>query len=133
MNLMIHIIYVAAGGAAGTVCRYIVTRYFSRITHHSSIYTGTVAVNITGSFLMGILFGYLLQNPVIPESFLLIFMTGFLGSFTTFSTFALEVQNLIYKPFSNLAIYLALQLGAATISAALGIFIGSMMTGGTLG
>jgi fluoride exporter len=82
---------------------------------------------------MGILFGYLLQNPVIPESFLLIFMTGFLGSFTTFSTFALEVQNLIYKPFSNLAIYLALQLGAATISAALGIFIGSMMTGGTLG
>lgn len=130
---MIQVLYVAAGGAAGAVCRYIVSIFISRITRHSSIYTGTVAVNISGCFLLGILFGYMLHNPVISEAFILIFATGFLGSFTTFSTFALELQNLLHKPFTNLAIYLALQLGAAAAFAAVGVFIGSIIAGGTIG
>lgn len=130
---MTQIILVAAGGAAGAACRYIVTLFISRVSNQSPVYTGTVAVNLAGSFIMGILFGHMLQNPVIPDAFILIFATGFLGSFTTFSTFAFEVQKLLIKPFTNIAIYLLLQMAAAMLLAAGGMLIGSNFTGGTFG
>lgn len=130
---MIEFFFVAAGGAAGAVCRFLASLLISRFTNHSSIFTGTVTVNISGSFLMGILFGYLINNNLIPAPFLLFFSTGFLGSFTTFSTFAFEVHNLLRKPFTHLALYLTFQLAAAAAMAALGIFVGLIIAGGSIG
>ncbi|PWN05531.1 fluoride efflux transporter CrcB [Rhodohalobacter mucosus] len=130
---MSQIIFVAAGGAAGAVCRYLITILISRLSGHSPVYTGTVAVNLSGSFAMGIIFGYLLQNPVIPETVVLTFSTGFLGSFTTFSTFALEVQNLLQKPLKDMLTYLILQLAAALLLAAAGMMAGITAAGGSIG
>lgn len=130
---MIKILWVAVGGAAGAVLRYLITLLISLLTKHSRVYTGTVFVNITGCFLAGILFGYLANHPPVPDTFILFFSVGLLGSLTTFSAFALELRNLLHKPLPELFTYLLLQLGASTVMAALGIFIGKAWTGGSVG
>ncbi len=83
-----NILVVALGGGAGAVCRYVLAKYLSE---HSTNYipAGTIAVNLIGSFLIGFLFEAFSVFEVRPTTRLLL-TTGFLGGFTTFSTFALE-------------------------------------------
>ena len=90
---MTKIIILAAGGAIGTVLRYSV----SGLTHRavSGMFPwGTLAVNLTGSFLIGVLWGiFEVQN--ISSNIRTFLFVGILGGFTTFSTFALESLNLM--------------------------------------
>lgn len=87
------LLYVAAGGAIGATCRYLVT---GKITHifGTSFPYGTLTVNVTGSLLMGLLIGYLVKT--LPHSMELraFLAVGILGGFTTFSAFSLDVINL---------------------------------------
>jgi len=57
--------------------------------------TGTLIVNVIGSFLMGLLAGYLLLRPGINQHMRLFLTTGILGGFTTFSAFSLDTALLI--------------------------------------
>ncbi len=90
---MTKIIILATGGAIGTLLRYSV----SGLTHRavSGIFPwGTLAVNLTGSFLIGLLWGiFEVQN--ISSNMRTFLFIGILGGFTTFSTFALESLNLM--------------------------------------
>jgi CrcB protein len=129
---MLQIIFVAAGGATGAVTRYLITLLVSRLTHHSQVYTGTVIANAAGCFLAGLLLGYLSNQTAASEAFMLFFSVGFLGSLTTFSTFALEYQHLLNKPLSRQMHYLSLQLGTTLAMAILGATIGKVLTGGSL-
>lgn len=83
-----RILALALGGALGTVCRYSVsvasTKLFGAV-----VPAGTLLVNLSGCFLLGLAFG-LGEARGISPGFRLFFMTGFLGAYTTFSTFALE-------------------------------------------
>ncbi len=86
------VLLIAIGGSLGAVARY----GLSLLTYHTvgaSFPWGTLAVNLTGSFFIGILAGLFDAAIVTAEcrSFLTI---GFLGAFTTFSSFALESVNL---------------------------------------
>ena len=75
---------VGLGGFLGAITRYWVNLTF---TKNRLFPLGTFIVNITGSFLMGILIG----NEWIPGSVTLLAGTGFLGAYTTFSTFTFEL------------------------------------------
>jgi fluoride exporter len=75
---------VGLGGFLGAITRYWVNLTF---TKNRLFPLGTFIVNITGSFLMGILIG----NEWIPVSVTLLAGTGFLGAYTTFSTFTFEL------------------------------------------
>lgn len=83
---------VAFGGSVGALSRYGITllsvKFFSDRFPH-----GTLIVNLTGCFLIGLVFALGSGKNFISPSFRLFFITGFLGAFTTFSTFAIESVN----------------------------------------
>ena len=90
------IVYIAIGGALGSVLRYLATVQAANLLGKSLPY-GTFAVNIIGSFIMGIVIGYLAKT--LPHSNeLRSFLTiGLLGGFTTFSAFSLDAITLIER------------------------------------
>jgi len=99
---MLKIIIIAAGGALGAVMRYGLSGMAYRLGG-SSFPWGTLAVNLLGSLLIGILWAITQRFPLGPQlkAFLLI---GLLGAFTTFSTFSLENMNLIKEGESIVAV-----------------------------
>lgn len=78
---------VAAGGAAGSVARYILGSLVQRFG--AGFPWGTLAANVSGSFLLGVLMTALLARSASPELRLML-TVGFCGGYTTFSTFAYE-------------------------------------------
>lgn len=83
---------VAAGGFFGAICRFGINN-FIQSKHNKPFPWGTFIINITGSFLLGLLFGY----KELPTDIFLLFGTGFMGAYTTFSTFELEAVELLRK------------------------------------
>jgi CrcB protein len=88
---MEKIIYVGLGGAAGTICRYLVLQ----IPFKADFPLATLLINITGSILMGILAGLLVGNKEIDANLRLLLQTGFCGGYTTLSAFSLETVTMI--------------------------------------
>ena len=85
---------VALGGALGAMARFGLSNYFNRVFEvHHTIYIGTMLVNILGSFLIGIVYVYVLEKQVWHPQLKSLLMTGTLGAFTTFSSFSLEAVN----------------------------------------
>jgi len=98
-----NLFLVAIGGALGAMCRYLFTEMVI-LSLQSNFPTGTMLVNIIGSFLMGILH-FLFTNYLdsIPLQFRLLLATGILGGFTTFSAFSLDIFRLINAGQINIA------------------------------
>ncbi len=93
MNMLLS---VAVGGALGACARYGVAQLMLRYLGPGYPY-GTVFVNVVGSFVMGVLIELMaLKWSVSPEMRVLM-ITGFLGAFTTFSAFSLDVALLVEK------------------------------------
>ena len=89
-------LWVAIGGAAGSVLRYGTTIAVQRWTQ-SSWPWATFAVNVLGSFLIGWLAYLVVGRGAISVQTRLIVMVGLLGGFTTFSTFSLDTLRLIQE------------------------------------
>ncbi len=85
---MQSLLFIAAGGAAGTLLRFAVSEITFKITGAGFTW-GTIAVNLIGCLLIGILWGVFSALELGNNTRLFVF-AGFLGAFTTFSTFALE-------------------------------------------
>lgn len=91
---MTRLFIIGLGGFLGAISRYLMTGWVQTLSQSVHFPYGTLAVNILGSFLLGFLVRYaFLYNVFSPETRLLIFI-GFLGAFTTFSTFSNETFNL---------------------------------------
>lgn len=86
------ILCVLLGGALGAVCRYGVSTAAARL-YGDGFPWGTLAVNLAGCFLIGLAFALGVERELLPPSFRLFFVTGFLGALTTFSTYTLESLN----------------------------------------
>lgn len=90
---MVKIIFLVAGGALGTLSRYLL----SGMTHKYISGTfpwGTLLVNATGALVIGFCWGIFEMRDLSPQVRMFLFI-GFLGGYTTFSTFALETMNLL--------------------------------------
>ncbi len=82
---------VALGGAFGAVSRYWISGWIARLTHESPFPYGTLTVNVVGSFLLGLMMGLGSEGRwLLPPEIRMVVGIGFLGAFTTFSTFSYE-------------------------------------------
>lgn len=104
---MMQILLVAAGGAVGSVCRYLVGLGALRLLG-SSFPWGTLTVNVVGCFGIGVLAELIVARFGASADLRLLLITGFLGGFTTFSAFALDAVSLFERgtAFSSV-VYLA--------------------------
>ncbi|MDA9817915.1 fluoride efflux transporter CrcB [Flavobacteriaceae bacterium] len=86
---MQNILIVACGGALGSVLRFVIYE-ISKFFYKDSFFFPTVFVNVLGCFVMGIIYCFSLQNFSMSEAAKIFLITGFLGGFTTFSSFSLD-------------------------------------------
>ncbi|MDQ7000899.1 MAG: fluoride efflux transporter CrcB [Mariprofundus sp.] len=93
---------VAIGGAAGAVMRWLVASGVQKVAGGAFPW-GTFAVNALGSFLLGFLFVWLIERSTASELVRLAITVGFLGAFTTFSTYSLESVRLLQEGAFSLA------------------------------
>jgi len=90
---MLRFFVVAVGGAIGTLLRYLVGGLDYRFSN-GVFPVSTLVVNVTGSLVIGFLWGIFDRFAISPNLRMFIFI-GILGGYTTFSTFSLETFNLI--------------------------------------
>lgn len=90
---MILWLAVAIGGAFGAMARYGVSVAFAGA--HWKFPVATLVVNVGGSFAIGVLYVLIVEKGVLPPVWRHALMIGFLGAFTTFSTFSIESLHLL--------------------------------------
>jgi CrcB protein len=89
-----HLFWLSSAGAAGTLCRYGLQGLVQRLSDRPFPY-GTLAVNALGCFLFGLVWALAEERLVIRPETRVILLVGFMGAFTTFSTFAFETGSFL--------------------------------------
>ena len=87
------LVWIALGGATGTVLRYLAGSAAQKLSS-ASFPIGTLVVNVTGCFLIGILAQHYMNTQTHPQMRAAL-ITGFCGGYTTFSAFSLETVGLV--------------------------------------
>ena len=110
MQSGMNILSVAIGGAFGAVARYLVN-----ISPAANLFEKfpfpTFLINISGSFLIGFLMILLADKISVSENIRMAIIVGFLGAFTTFSTFEIEILGLVReRHFTTALVYLVLSV-----------------------
>ncbi len=88
------LLLVGVGGFLGAAARYLVDGWVSRATGGAFPW-GTLAINVSGSFLLGLLFAVATERAVLPPDVRAGVLIGFIGAYTTFSTWMLESWRLM--------------------------------------
>jgi fluoride exporter len=91
---VLGVLLIGVGGFAGAIARYLID---ARVTAWTggSLPWGTLVINISGSFAVGLLFALVIERAALPAEIRGPVMIGFIGSYTTFSTLALESWRMI--------------------------------------
>ncbi|HVD24116.1 MAG TPA: fluoride efflux transporter CrcB [Lapillicoccus sp.] len=120
-------IWVALAGGLGAVARFVVDGLV-RTRASAAFPVGTVIVNVSGSFTLGLVSGLVLAHAA-PDGLRLVVGTGFLGGYTTFSTASFETVRLVEQRRVDLALLNAAGtlLGTVCVAAA-GLWLGFRVT-----
>lgn len=115
---MLRFFIIGLGGAIGTILRYVMGGLDYRFSN-GVFPVSTLVVNVTGSLVIGFLWGIIDRFNFSPNMRMFVFI-GILGGYTTFSTFSLETFNLMrdgeYRiAIMNAALSLALSVGAVFV------------------
>lgn len=111
---------IAIGGALGAMSRYWLAVQVNSATT-SQFPWGIFIVNVAGSFLIGVAFIFFSEKVQLQEQWRPIVMIGFLGAFTTFSTFSLDALLLFQQGHYNTAL---LYIGTSVILCLIAVFVG---------
>lgn len=124
METAAKILSVAAGGAVGAVARYLIN--LSPLSVVSGKFPfPTFVINVSGSFLIGLMLILLTDRIEVSENLRLAVIVGFLGAFTTFSTFEMEIYGLLRERYTWTAVlYLVSSVAVGFVGLLAGIAVG---------
>ena len=115
-----ELLFVGLGGFLGSIFRFLISRYIILYMPVFFVPLGTLTVNVLGSFLIGI-FASIISDNILY----FIAIVGFCGGFTTFSTFSLELIDMLkLGEWRSAMVYVFVSLVLCTSVAALGFWIG---------
>lgn len=114
------ILFLALGGACGTLCRYWLSGVAQRIAGTGFPF-GTFAVNMAGCLLFGTVWGYMENRIGMGGDLRILLLSGYMGAFTTFSTYMFETANLIKL---NQYLYAAANIAGQSILGLICVFAG---------
>jgi len=118
------LLFVGAGGFLGAITRYTLSLWIDGRVG-SAFPLATFLVNVTGSFVLGLLSGALEFATSVPPEVRLAIGVGFLGAYTTFSTFSYETLRLVEAGDVAIAVgYVAASVAAGFSAAILGMALG---------
>ena len=120
---MLQILAIAGGGALGSLARFWVSTGIYQLFGRSFPW-GTLVVNVSGSFVMGFLFVLFLERLAAAPEWRAAVLVGFLGAFTTFSTFSIETLNLMEEGFLLKAL---LNVAASVLVCLLACWVGVIL------
>jgi CrcB protein len=113
--------YIAAGSAIGGVSRYLLGSLLQRLMT-DGFPGGTIVINVTGSFLLGVILQYAIETTAISPELRAFLTIGFCGGYTTFSTFSYESLTLMEDgQWSRAAAYVGLSVVLSIAAAFLGM------------
>ena len=113
--------YIALGSAIGGVGRYLLQGLIQRLTG-GTFPTGTLLVNLSGSFLLGMIIRYGVDTPTLTPEIRAFLTIGLCGGYTTFSTFSYETVALMEDgEWTRAALYVALSVGLGLLATFLGL------------
>jgi CrcB protein len=120
---MTRFLWICVGGAAGTASRYLLTGWLPTLLGIAFPY-GTLAVNLIGSFLIGLIMHVAVTTTLIGPTLRLALTTGFMGGLTTYSTFNYETV----RYFREGAVHMGLtNMAVMTVACLVGGFAGVML------
>jgi CrcB protein len=114
---MIKLLMVGMGGFAGSICRYMISDISHRLFNDPFFPYGTLTVNVVGCLLIGLLGGLSESRQLFTPEIRALVLIGFLGGFTTFSTFGYEIftfarDGQFVSALTNLLLHLILGFGS---------------------
>ena len=117
---MSKLLFIGLAGFFGTLTRYWMSGVVAR-RYGETFPAGTLAVNLVGCFLVGLLFYLLQERFLVNQTVRTVILIGFLGGFTTFSSFGLQTFTLLQEREVGLAF---LNLGIANVGGLLLVWAG---------
>jgi CrcB protein len=129
MAAMTRFLWICLGGAAGTGARYLLSGWLLR-TAGPAFPWGTLAVNVLGSFLLGLIMQVAVATDLLSPTLRLALTTGLMGGFTTYSTFNYETLQYFEQSdwllgFANVAATVIVCLAAGGV----GVVTGRLLAG----
>ncbi len=113
---MKYLIFVALGGASGALARHALANWVHQLWE-KPFPLGTLLVNVLGSFAIGVVYVMVIEKQLVHADWRGVLMVGFLGAFTTFSTFSLETITLLES--GQLGTALGYMFGSAFVCVAM--------------
>ncbi|MCE1180397.1 MAG: fluoride efflux transporter CrcB [Micrococcales bacterium] len=122
------LLLISLAGGLGAVARFVVDALVNRRLRPGALPLGTLTVNITGSFVLGLVTGIALGHSGFPAGTQAVIGTGFCGGFTTFSTASLEVVRLWDTDGgARAAAYLVSMVIGSVLAALLGLWAATLV------
>ena len=119
MQRMRTVLAVALAGALGALARWGIGSWFGH--RFPSFPWGTMVINVSGSFILGVMFAVLVERNIGSTTMRVALMTGLMGAYTTFSTFSLETFRLFEDGATGSALA---NIGFSVLFGLVGVWLG---------
>jgi len=124
---MRELLLVFIGGGLGSVARFSLGKWINAFHNHHFPF-GTLAVNITACFVLGLIIGLADHRQIISPAARVFWTVGFCGGFSTFSTFSSETLYLLQNGFNtSLLLYILISLLACVVATYGGLLLGETL------